>query len=540
MYTKKRKGVALVIVLLLSAFMLGVIALIMTLTDYSYKAQSAVLSSDKALTVAEGGTSKLINELRTDRNGTATMFSNMVPYDVAEIGPELVDNYSFYWIKLVCEYPIKELGGGKREFTFDTYVLGGISKTDISNLNSEQLKTAIVDSRRIVHLTIVGDTDVTTQVILNPPTAGDTTMNNSIFNYGFFTGGSFSLAGGCDVTNASTGSQKGNIYTSGGFSCTGSHTFTKVYINTKNGSSNTTKGIKQLVGYPAGTTVNGIQTWVDEMTPPTINYSFYQNMFQAFVNGTYPYNGTVANYPNTSNPQLNTQLKTLLFPGGMGSYTYAVADDPINPTSTRPYYYVTPTNLQNFCQTVQENINIPPYNTFGDYTKMNAACFYVRPQSTTGTTPGSISLGSTNYLAGTIVTPDDVSFQGQTSQPAGSTVSLLTGGNITITGGSDLTGVFYASGDSGPGKGSFSVEGNGRLIGVFGAKNGIDFSGHGNATITLKQDLVNDLPNLSIIGGGIPDPNLSIIAVPGFKTVKAEKDGWKETDWSTFSNIEVE
>jgi len=254
----KRKGIALIWVTLMSALIMVTIVSISIKVIPEKQILNARANTERALSVAETGLAELIDELRTNKDNVEDSLRDtgkyIIPGEPVIYGSGNDSVISKYMAKIVKE------GSKNGKDIFGFYSLGVI--TDLSGN---------ILARKVIKVAYTG----------NLPLLND---------YALFT------AAGIDAQN---GTVNGDIFAN-----------TEIYF--KNATLDGT-------AYCHTTDITGIPE--DQRVPnqeqtdfPVIDIQKYKDLWKAFLNGTYPYNGTVAGYPNTSSPLVKTYLNSK-FPG---------------------------------------------------------------------------------------------------------------------------------------------------------------------------------------------------------------------------------
>ena len=551
MIMKKRKGVALLIVLVLSAVIFSTVGLIAVLSENSYKSQSSKLLDNKAFDVAESGANLLINEIRlnqkveadanfpgesedlvegikglsvgqwySDDGGKTNIVARHVINTKKGLNGENIktnDDFNYYLMKIKCLKAPDYTSGSDFEYIFDVYILGAIAKANISDKTSAELKNMEleVSSRRIIHFEINGIGNAKLEEVIDPPVIGEKTYNNSIFNYSMFAGTELNLQDAAVSVDSGILPAKSDMY-GGSIIANKNAKLSNVNIYIAAGGTDKIGKNHILPSYGA-----------KQQKAPEINTTYYKNMFIAFLNGYYPYNGDAAavakGYPNTS--AYTGILKEKLGISG----TQKFGDDCATTTAELSSFFdFLKTDITSPTLTPKEKELINEINkTTGTYENKDNMVFYVSG------TDGTASFGSISKYSGVIVTEDNVEFS---TGGNGNVGAFLSGGNITFKTNSDYSGVFFA-------EGNMTMQGNGNYRGIFSC--GGTLIAPGNQTFILDKTYADKIPNLSI-SGGFKDAHSSSTWTEeaGFNTVAVSDEGfneenlavWEEVDKETFLN----
>ncbi|HEY5485895.1 MAG TPA: hypothetical protein VIJ80_04245 [Candidatus Cryosericum sp.] len=512
---KRRRGVALLTVVLLAALVLAAVAV----TSSQVIAEKSIDTSEwgfkKALSVAETGLAVAETDLRsaslTGSGWTIAVPNGRDTYlkpttDIAliatassgtvldTVGPTSIGHYKSFPDDSRSRYSIKvkmlSAGSASGLMKIGLYVLGEVYAGDATQPG------AVLLGRRVLYQEVTVTFGKTSQ-----PT-------NAAFSYGLFSGSSmrFGSSDNPDVRGC-------DIYARGTLDLGG-----KDRLDTGK-TAYSLGGATGVVATDTAKTV--VPGTVLDVPFPQLNVGWYDQMANDFKTGSRYYSGNSvtdaagnilnANYPNTSLLSMQGYLQQSQFLGAQGT------------TSTLA-------GVQNLYLDLQ-NANggwmglMTPGQRTDLLSKLKYAVYHV---VTSGNMPNFTSLGATmitgpyNTTTG-IWSDTDIKLVAGTNVGNAGGLALLVKGNVVATGGgnesANVEGLLYMTGTFDSGSGHFTV--NGAIVsgGSMGATNpGL------NGNFQINYEAITDMPNMSIVGGTTTG---SLVSAPGT---------WVEKDLLKFDN----
>lgn len=518
-HMKRRRGVALLTVVLLAAVVLAAVAV----TSSQVIAEKSIDTSEwgfkKALSVAETGLAVTEADLRSailtgstwtiatpdgrdtylkqaDIAAIATADNNTVLDTVGpESGPESTryykqfpdspDSRSRYRIKV----KMLTAGSASGSMKIGLYALGEVYG------DAAQSGAALL-GRRVLYQEVA-------------VTFGKTSApTNAAFNYGLFSGSSmrFGSSNNPDVSG-------GDIYARGTLDLGGQDR-----LNT--GTAYSLGGATGVVATDTAVTV--MPGTVLDVLFPQLNVGWYDQMANDFKTGKGYYSGNPvtdaagkvlnANYPNTSLSDTTTYLQKSQFLG---------AEDTTSTLAGVQNLYL---DLQNANGGWMGLMSSEQHTDL--LSKLKYAVYHV---VTSGNMPNFTSLGATmitgpyNTTTG-IWSDTDIKLVAGTNVGNTGGLALLVKGNVVATGGgnesANVEGLLYMTGTFHSGSGHFTVDGAIVSGGSMGATNpGL------NGNFQINYRAITDMPNMNIVGGTTTG---SLVSAPGT---------WVEKDLANFNNL---
>jgi len=520
----KRKGVALISVILIGALVFASIIGIVLKVVPEKNISVARVSSERALSAAEDAIARVYFELINAnlKDGSINIPTDMgSPYlstnkisQLASLGPgdQPVDfeeydystnPYTTFWVK------IKRLDSNgtwdPREANINTdgrkiihvaiYALGTVYRGNSRNSGIAARKAIETEMDITYDKTSAAGTEPT------PPKPGS---NKGVFNYALCSGVDINFAGDSQVI-------KGDIRTNGNINNQNKKT------RVKNGDAYAGGGIdpgivpnddKKHEGYDT------INPW------PELSLDYYQSLYNNFLTGEYPYNGSpVLNskgeqiiengvplyYPDTSNGTIKSIINTYL-------------NDPTisNPLDRIEKFY---SDLQNKSGLFAPLV-VPLYDAWQQL--KDSAKFIVYYID------GDVHVNSNKTLSGTFVINGDLRINGNYTINSGGSLAFLVSGNIIkANGNAEVNGFLYADGGLSLGTGSFTV--NGGIV----TKETINVSGSIDVTYSPMYDTM-----ISSIAGepGKPGSEGGLVESKIDYVERHSSPSWKEISYDEFIN----
>jgi len=499
MILHKRKGVALITVVLVAAlFLISIIGISAKVTSEK-KISVARATSERALTAAESGFSQTLFDLRNvdiknngfDPNSGSDHYlmvdeiENIVKHGVGHIvdcgekaysSPTAVP-YVTYHVKIkrlnkgdTEEWDPGTGSDGDRDIYVQVYSLGTVYR---DSTKAEVLARRVITSE--------------CEIIYHKKNKSVSTPSTSpVFDYGVFSGDDINFNGNAQEVD-------GDIFADGGINLGNSPSKVRV-----NGGEAYAHG--QITG-KGKTTDGNPQSGVSEIPFPQLNIDYYKDLAYKFKTGQAPYDGNTTGYPNTSDG-----IVAGIIQGYLGSDNTGNTVDEIQTfysdlmAGTGGFTALTPTQLNDL------------------QTNAKSIVYFVNPSPGDGT--GTATINGTFECQGTIVINGNLSINGGAEIDNGGGLAILVNGNIDrANGNATLNGLFYATGGI-TGNGTFTC--NGSIV----THDPIDLNG----AFTVTYQSMTDMPNLDIDGS-----NSSTIA-NNIKKAEQTESSWKEISYDVFEN----
>ena len=488
---RKRKGIALITVLLISALVFSSIVAVVLKVVPEKAMSNAQSTSQRALTAAEACISQIAFDLRN-----------------SDIGNNVINPPSAYHyltindVKKIVKNPVGYVftpEKGEVQFTPspDTYYIAKIkriSKGDVDqwdpDIGLDGDKTVYIGVYALASVkqngNVVAQKAVYTEMAVSyhkKTTPNDITPPNSeVFQYGIFSGSDIAFNGNAQEV-------AGNVFANGNIDLGPAKGKIRIaYDPTYGGGSAyavgsiTGKGVAQVGAYYGQ---NPIEF-------PMLNIPYYQALAQAFKTGQKPYDGTVSGYPNTNS--VITVIQSYLGTGPSSSLNQIVAfyNDLANKTGA--FAGLDLTTWQQL-KTNAKNI-----------------VYYI---------DGDVHINGTVKLQGTIVINGNLIINGNSTVDNDGALAMLVNGNVELANGNALLkGIFYTTG-------SFTGIGTFDCYGAIVSKGAVNLNG----TYNVYYRPV-DMGNLSIVGN--PGSNGSVTNY--VKNCEQQPNAWREISVDDFNN----
>lgn len=314
-----------------------------------------------------------------------------------------------------------------------------------------------------------------TPAVYHPPEYAPTTFD---IRHGIFTGGNLTVKG-------SSREIHGNVFANG-----------NVYIQKAS-------GLVDGKAYAGGTVTGGIPASAkfpgqDPIPFPEIDVLYMQRMYNAYLMGTYPYDGTVVGMTNTSHT-----------PAGE-----------IN----RALYHVNDLLNASVVDAVNGLYELPGATGTGSVTLTADIRATLIDSTAVYFFGGNIKLASNSELAGTIVIDGKFFISGNVEVGAsGVPASILVTGDVTKdTGCSAISGLVYTGG-------SFTGRGTADITGALIARNTVDMSG--NFNVVYDDSLPPMQTGGTLVTAGWTEPGQHMPAqyvLDNFEDAAAGQRMWQE------------
>jgi len=485
-----RQGFALITAVVISAAILATIVGIATLTVRETRVQAEQNASDQALAVAERGLADVVSRLRTDQALATTVIGlgDNVHWELTpSSGTMSPGGHAFYWVKVVPQ------GAPNPNRNYEIYAAGFIVRPVISSsTTSSQLKALAASPTNTIARRVV---QVTGTMV--------SSLGPSAFDYGMFTGTSFSMVGSKDLANVTTVTTAGTsgIYATQDITMTSNHTVTDLNLYAEHAIDVGGVTMVNSISYPH---------YPSTTTFPTLDLEKYMDLFDAFVAGTAPFDGNTADYPDLSNALVRSAVLTAL--GNPQNNKVTVGG--------QVHHFVTPASLSSYADQVALSIPLSiPASSLSSVQMialkrtLSKSVFYVR--NSVGDPDAKWQSDRAN-LAGVIVCAGNVTFTGCPDFASGQVAAVLAQGNIDIAGSTSgntaARGIFYSEGE-------VKYTGSGWFEGQIISQDTVRFTGSGNVSFTDYSTTFGDL---------LPGEEA---VVNGFSQ---NSSGWTEKAWGDF------
>ena len=512
-HMKRRRGVALLTVILLAAVVLAAVAV----TSSQVIAEKSIGTSEwgfkKALSVAETGLAVTEADLRsailTGSTWTITTPDGrdtyLKPADIAAIATAPINTVLVtVGPASTAYYYYKSFPDGRSRYRIKVKMLSAGSASGLMRIGLYALGEVYAGDAAQSGAALLGRRVLYQEVTV---TFGRTSAPTSAaFNYGLFSGSGmrFGSSNNPDVSG-------GDIYARGTLDLGGQDR-----LNT--GTAYSLGGAFGVVATDTAMTV--MPGTVLDVPFPQLNVGWYDQMANDFKTGSGYYSGNPvtdaagnvlnANYPNTSLSDTTTYLQQFL--GAQGA------------TSTLDGVQNLYLDLQNANGDWMGLMSSEQHTDL--LSKLKYAVYHV---VTSGNMPNFTSLGAT-MITGPYNTTTGMWSDTNIKLVAGTNVgnagglALLVKGNVVATGGgndpTNVQGLLYMTGTFDSGSGHFTA--NGAIVsgGSMGATNpGL------NGNFQINYQAITDMPNMNIVGGTTTG---SLVSAPGT---------WVEKDLANFNNL---
>ena len=529
----KRKGVALISVILIGALVFASIIGIVLKVVPEKNISVARVSSERALSAAEDAIARVYFELINAnlKDGSINIPTDMgFPYlstnkisQLASLGPEdqpvdfgeydhSTNPYTTFWVK------IKRLDTNgtwdPREANINTdgqkiihvaiYALGTVYRGNSRNSGVAARKA--IETEMDITYNKTSYINEGTDPYHKDPKPGS---NQGVFNYALCSGVDINFAGNSQVI-------KGDIRTNGNI------TNQNKKVRVKDGSA-----------YASGSIDDGIVSnenkkheGYDTINPwPELSLDYYQSLYNNFLTGEYPYNGSPV--LNSKGEQIIENEVPLYYPDTSNEAIQGIINTYLNdPTITNPL-----DRIEKFYSDLQKGegsfgSSLPLYLVEDWISLRDRAKFILYYID------GDVHVNSNKTLSGTFVINGDLRINGNyTINSDGSLAFLVSGNIIKANGNAEVNGFLYADGGLSLGTGSFTV--NGGIV----TKETINVSGSIDVTYSPMYDTM-----LSSIEG---EPGEDIPGSEGYEELVESKidyverhssPSWKEISYDEFIN----
>jgi hypothetical protein len=451
-----RKGFALITAVITSAAILATIVGIATLTMRETRVQAAQGASNQALAVAERGLAEVVSRFRADKSLAKQVIaltdgaSWELPPSSGSGGTVSPSGHAFYWVKVIPQ------GAANGDRSYLTYAAGFVVRPNVSSFSASQLKTLAASTtevlaRRVVQLTSFGIVRTSSSSTGEPGTMG----GGSPFDYGLFTGDSFQGDGSKNLANATTDGTTG-IYAKENISITddqdeggggGRKTLTNLELYAEKeidvGENVLVVAIPPTIPPPTVASISheAYDPPNDALHPtfPVLDLEAYMDLFDAFVAGTEPFDGTVDGYPNLSNDLVRAIVLSAL---GNPQNNHATVGGQV-------HHFVTPDSLSSYTAKVVSlslSGTLNPEQSLALKSTLSRSVFYVRQSASN---PDAKWQSDRTYLAGVIVCSGKINFTGCPDFADGQVAAFLSNGEFKIAGStkgdSQVRGIFYTT-----------------------------------------------------------------------------------------------
>ena len=456
---RKRKGIALITVVLISALIFSMIVAVVLKVVPEKAMSNAQSASQRALTAAEACISQIAFDLRN-----------------SDIGNNVINpTYAYHYltindVKKIVKNPVGYVftpEKGEVQFTPspDTYYLAKIKR--ISKGDADQWDPDMgLDGDKTVYIgvyalasvkqngNVVAQKAVYTEMAVTyhkKTTPTDVIPPNSeVFKYGIFSGSDIAFNGNAQEV-------AGNVFANGNIDLGPAAGKIRIAYDPTYGG-----GSAYAVGSITGKGVAEVGAYYGQnpIEFPMLNIPYYQALAQAFKTGQKPYDGTVSEYPNTNDTSVIEVIQRYLGAGPSSTLNQISTfyNDLVNKTGA--FAGLDPIKWQQL-KTNAKNI-----------------VYYI---------DGDAHINSNVKLQGTIVINGNLDMNGCSELDNDGALALLVNGNVDHgNGNATLNGIFYTTG-SFTGNGSFVC--NGAIV----SHNKIDLNGE--FTINYKPV---DMGNLVI------------------------------------------
>jgi len=491
---RKRKGIALITVLLISALVFSSIVAVVLKVVPEKAMSNAQSTSQRALTAAEACISQIAFDLRN-----------------SDIGNNVINpTYAYHYLKIndvkdIVKNPVGYvITLGEVQFTPspDTYYIAKIKRIhkvpgdeDVwdPDTGEDSEITAYIGVYALASVkqngNVVAQKAVYTEMAVTyykKSTPNDTTEPNSaVFQYGVFSGSDIAFNGNAQEV-------AGDVFADGNIDL--GHANGKIriaYDPTYGGGkayavgSITGKGVAQKGEYYGQ---NPIEF-------PMLNMPYYQALAQAFKTGQKPYNGTVVVYPD------GTVVK---YPDTRDSYVQSVIASYLGTGVSS-----TINQIANFYQYISTTAD-PRLQDL----KTNAKniVYYI---------DGDVHINGNVKLQGTIVINGNLIINGNSTIDNDGALAMLVNGNVELANGNSLLeGIFYTTG-------SFIGNGTFDCYGAIVSKGAVNLNG----TYNVYYRPVN-MGNLSIVGTSGNNGSVTNYV----KNCEQQPNAWREISVDDFNN----
>jgi hypothetical protein len=545
----KRKGIALISVVLISALVfVSIIGIVLKIVPEK-NISVARVSSERALSAAEGGISNIYfallnsdikdenvsnveealnldpSEISTFKNNLINVIvtlANFSPNSTAvSVGEFKFDTnpYTTFYIKMKrlpkgdCAECVddsetwdsqeaNQSSDGSKTIRIAIYSLGTIYKG--SSKNSEVAARKAVESE--MNITYNKETIYkpgSDPVDVPPKPEG----NSGVFNYALTSGEDINFGGNSQVI-------KGDIRANG-----------DVNLGTQQNKVRVKDGIIYTSGVVKGDgkIIGGKEEGYAKIDWPELSLDYYQSLYNNFLTGKFPYDGSPV--VNSKGEQIIDNEVPLYYPDTRDGTIQNIINTYLNDENLEPLDRIEKfySDLQN-----KDGLFAPlvgPYILAWEQLKDRAKfiVYYI---------DGDVHVNSNKTLSGTFVINGDLRINGNyTINSDGSLAFLVSGDIIKANGNAEVNGFLYADGDLSLGTGNFTV--NGGIV----TKGTINVSGSIDVTyVPMYDDMLTSIsgePGYTIPGSEETNfLNKSVIE----KVEQSQTPSWKEISYDKFLN----
>jgi len=492
---RKRKGIALITVLLISALVFSSIVAVVLKVVPEKAMSNAQSTSQRALTAAEACISQIAFDLRN-----------------SDIGNNVINPPSAYHyltindVKKIVKNPVGYVftpEKGEVQFTPspDTFYVAKIKrihKVDNDDkiwdpdTGEDSEITAYIGVYALASVkqngNVVAQKAVYTEMAVTyykKSTPNDVIQPNSeVFQYGIFSGSDIAFNGNAQEV-------AGNVFANGNIDLGPAKGKIRIAYDPLYGGGSayavgsiTGKGVAQVGAYYGQ---NPIEF-------PMLNIPYYQALAQAFKTGQKPYDGTVPEYPRTNDPIVLAIIQSYLGTG---------ANSTLNQIST--FYNDLVNKTGAFA-------GLDPIKWQQLKTNAKNIVYYI---------DGDVHINGTVKLQGTIVINGNLIINGNSTVDNDGALAMLVNGNVELANGNALLkGIFYTTG-------SFTGIGTFDCYGAIVSKGAVNLNG----TYRVYYRPVN-MGNLSIVG--TPGNNGSVTNI--ITACEQQPNAWREISVDDFNN----
>jgi cytoskeletal protein CcmA (bactofilin family) len=490
---RKRKGIALITVLLISALVFSSIVAVVLKVVPEKAMSNAQSASQRALTAAEACISQIAFDLRN-----------------SDIGNNVINPPSAYHyltindVKKIVKNPVGYVftpEKGEVQFTPspDTFYVAKIKR--ISKGDVDQWDPDIgLDGDKIVYIgvyalakvkqngNVVAQKAVYTEMAVSyhkkTKQTDITPPNSAVFQYGIFSGSDIAFNGNAQEV-------AGNVFADGNIDLGPAKGKIRIAYDPLYGG-----GSAYAVGSITGKGVAEVGAYYGQnpIEFPMLNIPYYQALAQAFKTGQKPYDGTVQDYPKTNDPVILAIIQNYLGTG---------ANSTLNQIST--FYNDLVNKTGAFA-------GLDPIKWQQLKTNAKNIVYYI---------DGDVHISGNVKLQGTIVINGNLIINGNSTVDNDGALAMLVNGNVELANGNALLkGIFYTTG-------SFTGNGTFDCYGAIVSKGAVNLNG----TYRVYYRPV-DMKNLSIVG--TPGNNGSVTNI--ITACEQQPNAWREISVDDFNN----
>jgi len=492
---KKRKGIALITVLLISALVFSSIVAVVLKVIPEKAMSNAQSASQRALTAAEACISQIAFDLRNSDIGNNVInppsaYHYLTINDVKKIVKNPVgyvftpekgevqftpspDTYYVAKIKRIHKVP-----GDDKIWDPDTGEDSEITAyIGVYALARVKQNGNVVAQKAIYTEMAVTYHKKTTPTNIIPP-------NSAVFQYGIFSGSDIAFNGNAQEV-------AGNAFANGNIDLGPAKGKIRIAYDPTYGG-----GSAYAVGSITGKGVAEVGAYYGQnpIEFPMLNIPYYQALAQAFKTGQKPYDGTVSGYPKTNDPVILAIIQNYLGTG---------ANSTLNQISTFYNDLVNKTGAFT---------GLDPIKWQQLKTNAKNIVYYI---------DGDVHISGNVKLQGTIVINGNLIINGNSTVDNDGALAMLVNGNVELANGNSLLkGIFYTTG-------SFTGNGTFDCYGAIVSKGAVNLNG----TYRIYYRPVN-MGNLSIVG--TPGNNGSVTNI--ITACEQQPNAWREISVDDFNN----